>query len=385
MKWERWNVELKVLTGVHIGTGLELSPLDYVMLPTKTGGAFLRIDQDRFINSLSDNEKKQFVQLLEENDLQRINKFYRAERIMKDKARYYLAEPSSEFFAEFREYRKGEKKDLNQMSVQEMIASGGTFNPYIPGSSLKGVIRTAVLARLQKDAQVKEDRNPKMLEGKILGNLNQRGFPDLEKDPFRFLAVEDCRIEGDRSRAVLSLHNLPSAKGISIRSEVIRGKLLGGDAKGNFTITVKERPKHLDGKLLFDDIAYDLYDFFSDGLKYEIDNHYNEQVRSRDSYSSISKVIQEMNGIDINKGECLIRVGKYSQGQSVTIPVEGAKDNPWGNPGKTRTLALMNGSYYPMGWCKLKFTKIDVDGRNPEVKKTEPGQIKKTAVVRRRS
>lgn len=380
MKWERWNVELKVLTGVHIGTGLELSPLDYVMLPTKTGGAFLRIDHDRFINSLTDNEKKQFVQLLEENDLQRINMFYRTERIMKDKARYYLAEPSSEFFTEFREYRKGEKKDLNQMSVQEMITNGGTFNPYIPGSSLKGVIRTAVLARLQKGAQVKEDRNPKILEGKILGNLNQRGFPDLEKDPFRFLAVQDCRIEGERSRAVLSLHNWPSAKGISIRSEVIRGELLGGDAGGSFTITVKESPKHLDGKLLFDDIAYDLYDFFSDGLKHEIDNLYNEQVRSRDSFSPITKVIQEMNGIDINKGECLIRVGKYSQGQSVTIPVEGAKENPWENPGKTRTLALMNESYYPMGWCKLKFTKIDSGVKNPE-----PVQIKKTAVVRRRS
>jgi len=170
MKWERWNVELKVLTGVHIGTGQELSPLDYVMLPTKTGGVFLRIDHDRFINSLTENEKKLFVQLLEDNSLQKINMFYRADRIMKDKARHYLAEPSSELFTEFREYRKGENHNLNQMSVQEMIASGGTFNPYIPGSSLKGVIRTAILARLQKDEKGREDKYPKILEGKILGN-----------------------------------------------------------------------------------------------------------------------------------------------------------------------------------------------------------------------
>ncbi|MDY0152356.1 MAG: type III-A CRISPR-associated RAMP protein Csm5, partial [Candidatus Cloacimonas sp.] len=78
-----------------------------------------------------------------------------------------------------------------------------TGNPYLPGSSIKGAIRTALLAKRLVNPTERIDKlangiiSDRDLEPKIFRYLNNWRKPDITNDPFKFLKVSDIEFPAD--------------------------------------------------------------------------------------------------------------------------------------------------------------------------------------------
>ncbi len=80
-------------------------------------------------------------------------------------------------------HNKRGKTTINKLNVSRCVFNSNTLTSYIPGSSIKGAIRTAYLSTLARREHVKCRKN--LDEKEILGGA-------FDKDPFRLLKVEDC-------------------------------------------------------------------------------------------------------------------------------------------------------------------------------------------------
>lgn len=135
---ERYNMKLNIITPIHIGDGNgSLSKLEY----SYNNGKLSIIDQVKFMDLLkregqlgnyinyvervsSRNERANLYYWLKDN-IRRLD----ANMIIRDIAKYTI------------QIKVNDRKSLND--IKGCIKSMG--NPYIPGSSIKGAIRTAIL------------------------------------------------------------------------------------------------------------------------------------------------------------------------------------------------------------------------------------------------
>lgn len=126
------RVKLKAISPVHIGTGIEYSPLEFVRRRGTDNGDWLwRIDQSRFLSSLSKERQDQFVAAVNNTrfDLERFTQGMDLQPMR----RYKVWDRS---------------KSANIPAVRECIKTAD--RAYIPGSSLKGAFRTALLWSVAK-------------------------------------------------------------------------------------------------------------------------------------------------------------------------------------------------------------------------------------------
>ncbi len=88
-------------------------------------------------------------------------------------------------------HNKGGKATINKLNVSRCVFNGKTLTLYIPGSSIKGAIRTAYLSTLAEEKHVKCKKIRKSLDEKKY--LDEKGILGgaFDKDPFRLLKVED--------------------------------------------------------------------------------------------------------------------------------------------------------------------------------------------------
>uniref|UniRef100_A0A7C4U7Q5 CRISPR system Cms protein Csm5 n=1 Tax=candidate division WOR-3 bacterium TaxID=2052148 RepID=A0A7C4U7Q5_UNCW3 len=178
-----------ILSPIHIGDGSEIEPLNYVI----KNGKLYKIRLEEFIYSLDNDKKNIILNLMKENNLKGIRKFIK-DNIDLQKFREYIVDVSRNVQSLYEE----KFEDLNnQLILIPFIRSSNI--PYIPGSSLKGAIRTAVLNELDKpeykDEEISERNKSKNVEGIILNtfDINRKGekFYKPDKDPFRFIKVKD--------------------------------------------------------------------------------------------------------------------------------------------------------------------------------------------------
>lgn len=354
-----WDVKLEVLTGVHIASGEELTPLDFSLLEFKQKGERLvAVSLEKVISNLNEADRREFLHIMDkENHALDIHNFLTKERIIAGKAALYDSAISSGILKELHNFSKGKTHDNNRMYISKMIGQGKRFSPYIPGSSIKGMVRTAVLSSIIKESTKSIPQKSKDIEP-ILLQYQSNGKNSIEKDPFRHIKVEDCIIEGKETRLITALKNWPGATGIDIRAELLRGTLMGGDAKGSFKIIAGDNLRGHIPQVIEDPInnlPWTLYDSSFEIMQFELSNFYKGKLDER-NLAPVDQISKIMNEINPKENECLIRLGKYGQGESKTIQCEASK--PWKNPGKSRTLADYENAYYPLGWCKLKFEKV---------------------------
>jgi len=357
---KRYICELEVLTAIHIGTGEELSPLDYYIasdISNSGKSKFIRFSIDQIISSLTKEERSRLLDIIDKDNYLHLHNFFKDDnRALKCDAIKYEAEISSELEREYSEYlrrgRNGNSFLQNQMLISETKHVPGSMVPYIPGSSIKGAIRTAVLDYLlvESNSGIKNEigriRNSKELEARILKAENSNGRFNIDRDPFRTLQVSDCIMPNSNSIYVGKMNTK-----MSIRSEVIAGRFMGKTNKSRFFINVKIELEEVVSKIVIDrfksinNLIGDINDFSFEILKFE-----KEQFYSNGNNYYFEKLIDEYGKIDPQKNECLIRIGRYSQQQGVTLSPFHEKQT-----GKTRTLLNTDSGMVPMGWCKLIF------------------------------
>ncbi|MBP2132417.1 CRISPR-associated protein Csm5 [Methanomicrobium sp. W14] len=198
---------VRTLTPVHIGTGQVYTPYEFVFHKgTKSGKNFVaRVDMDKFYRSLSEDKKSVYINRVRSDNDFTLERFFRDERIdnLKDVFRY-LAE------------RTGAILPNNIKDIRECIKTADIA--YIPGSSIKGAVRTALLWKyfsrrsdelVQKlSSEISDRTNRKRIGKNLTDNVfsyqHERRY-DPRNDIMKFLLVSDFMPEKNNRISVQSI------------------------------------------------------------------------------------------------------------------------------------------------------------------------------------
>jgi CRISPR-associated protein Csm5 len=356
----RLTVKLTPLTAVHIGTGQELTPYTYTLVSEGRNGFSLGVfSPETLLADLADDERRKFFSLCDEENTVALREFFTKKVQEKPESLLYRLPASSSFVESYKQHIRSPE---NQLIVQEMYRNGGSGKPVIPGSSIKGSIRTAMLQAVADEKHPPEPNNPRFFESDVLGYKK-----NVKEDPFRALRMGDCDIKGSKSEAVseASIYSNKGFTNLSFSAEMIIGQLLGGNAYGSATLTIDLPLKKSvipEGKKpwSFPDtkntilggqrIVEGCHRFYSENFYDEYQRFYRTTKDPRLS-ESMEALREEIDRIDVNQHEFLLRIGRFSQVENVTLR------EPYRKPrgatyGKSRTLVEWNDMYFPLGWVK---------------------------------
>jgi CRISPR-associated protein Csm5 len=91
------------------------------------------------------------------------------------------------------------KQELNNFQIKRTAFDPLSTSAYIPGSAIKGSIRTAILNLRNQGKRLPQQRNNRNLQEDLL----DFSFRNLESDPFRLLKVSDFFPVGEAKRAIV--------------------------------------------------------------------------------------------------------------------------------------------------------------------------------------
>jgi CRISPR-associated protein Csm5 len=295
---------LRILSPTHIGCDEVFEPLGFVVDElNETLAAFEPLD---FFRTLSTEEKKRFSEIAASGtiaSLLLLNKFMKGQKFPG-----HTVSTCKGFIDHYRENLALTQNDRRlQQELNRFTIARSAFNmhdnrPYIPGSAIKGALRTAYLNALQSEKNLGPPyRDAKRLEADLLGG-------SFENDPLRFLKVSDFMPVNVRSKIIYAVNvkkkpsNRPARGPYQILEVIEPGSIFTG------TLKVDERGA-LEAKLsrpaTESEVLKHSAEFFNKELRRE-----NEELQEARLPAS--------NFGDLREG-CPLRIGRHSGAESVTI------------------------------------------------------------------
>ncbi len=388
----RYRFTAQALTPVHIGSGQEIDPLEFIL----HGNRLIHFNPAELITRLPLPDRDRFVQLIEKAELKAIQSFLRNHLDPKQASPVYV-DISEEFRKEFEEKASNPN---NQFRVDMMPRNPHLGNVYLPGSSIKGAIRTALVnyftnldptAKESIHQAVRAERNdnrkPTVLEEKALNRLHS----ETEWDVLRLLEVEDVSLPSGSTRIDRAVHLNPAKSGPEkIQIWVERLKSLADERKAPvFTVTL-----HLDTKAMldprvrtslgrildFETILQACNQFYWGRMAAEADK-FDGRGAGGKSWKRLHGLFPKgrtTDGEDViidpakppwwcspQKKRMLLRVGRFSHFESLSVDglrqgynVQGRR--PIEHMGATRTRCALGGdnTAVPFGWVQLTLENL---------------------------
>ncbi len=331
------SIALTTLSPIHVGCDEVFEPTSFVI----ADGLLHVLDASVLAEALDDKEKAQLMKLADERDpVGPLQQFFRARRVRLAPLADLCIDVAADIAREYEDKagqaqaRGGEGRPVYNLFPMARTAydplSGA---PYLPGSSLKGSIRTAWLSHLNKGQPPGEDekRHPQKLQQRLLGYQPGK----FENDPFRHLAVADAHPDIDtgppptRITYAVSKKKRPSERGspeLHVYLETIR-EGMNGAFRGELRFT--------GGKIDWRSLCQACNDFYHPQLQAELDHPQFGPMLSNEWRALLSGLLgNELNDlIEAHQG-FLLRVGKHCGAESVTldgvrsIKILGAKGEP---------------------------------------------------------
>lgn len=382
---KKYKVKLLPLTDIRIGSGKDIEAYEY----TVKAGYMYRIDMSEVFDKMSDSEKGNFRKILKKNNLFNIRSWiynnYREEwgYIYKEKV-------SSDFEKYYKEKIDDRSQDNSQLSISEFI--GYDNKKYIPGSSIKGALRTAFIysdfLENEKKYQIKSsykikngkriynrteiDKEAKIMESEVLlaekedryGNkIDKKGEKlglEPKKDPFKIVKVFDTEEIDSKKFEVARLKikegNLTCEVLNGTYNEIKKTKKVNFEKGINFNIvlaeySLKDNPM-MDYKknLGIKQILNSLNNKMENILDFEI-----EKERKKDDYNikGFYEFLKNIFDSFKNKNITLIRIGGYTGFNDKTInlvttePIENSR-------------TVFDANCYPIGWALIKVEEVKI-------------------------
>lgn len=195
-----YRFKAQALTPIHVGCGHEIDPTEFVMLEN----GLVRINPAQIISALPQKERERFMGFLERADLKEIQNFLRHHAADVGVANA----PVGVCNAFKREFEAKASNPNNQFRVEMMPRNPHSFVCFLPGSGIKGAIRTAVVNHFANRVNtVREGLHRSLAEEPI----RQRGLKleeqalkrkpsETHRDIFRLLSVADVDLPQGSTR-----------------------------------------------------------------------------------------------------------------------------------------------------------------------------------------
>jgi CRISPR-associated protein Csm5 len=338
-----YRLALTPLSPIHIGCGEDFEPTNYVI----DEGVLYGFDPSRA--ALNSTQLTNLARVADGNDILAIQRFFKSNA----KAFKEIADTKIPVCAgintEYAELGKpanresSGKKVANQFFIERHEQTGRGGLPYIPGSSFKGAVRTAILDTLnggkkptQQDIDHKGKLHVDWMEKRLLGG------GDFATSPLRLVKISDFMPAPGLKRKVLYSRNLKKeaikdgqgkpreSKGVTLRKECIQPsqfralladctlQQLGNQLKANITPQVDLRPvDFLELSKLINN--YHLPRFHS-----ELELLNRREFVDPDWSKSIAQLINHDVKDKLKTGEVfLVRLGRYGGAESKTLSGDG--------------------------------------------------------------
>jgi len=342
-----YYLQIEILTPLHIGSGEEIDPYEYVIKDSR----LYKINLANFLYHLSPAEQKEFDKL--STDIVRLREFIR------NKAEFdQFSEFSVEVSNTVESVYETKFQDIhNQLIISPFIRE--LSSPFIPGSSLKGAIRTAVVFELLQ-GKVNQKKRGDIFEAELL--KSQRGFYnekvqkfitrglDGEKDPFRAIKITDAKLPEDttyieRVETFSQKSGTIEPLNIQILKEITHCLF----QNKHVTLTGELR---IDDELIKRNREIKLKSINKDFILRACANFTHRIIDNELRYFAnhpTAETYERLKNEAINKESFLLRLGWGSGFDSVTVNLKQQK------PKSIQTRKLVD-NVLPLGWTKIKIT-----------------------------
>jgi CRISPR-associated protein Csm5 len=300
---------IRIVAPVHIGCGEVYEPMGFVV--DELNAKIIVFDPIAFVAALDQEEKERFSKICAKGTIESIIEVYKFMRCLKKRRLDgHIITCSTAFIEHYQDTlsigigdRHRIKQELNNFTIARTAFHPYTQQPYIPGSAIKGALRTAWLNTKQRDMGVSKwlgkakDLEIKLLDG---GNFNT--------DPFRMLKISDFHpVSLVKSKIVYAVNEKKKLSNTKARGpyQILEIIEAGSVFEGTIEVVPAEKQAKiktpLEKALLFNS-AQEFY--------------MKEKVREDDELSRIG-----MHGLDLGnlEGLYLLRLGQHSGAECVTI------------------------------------------------------------------
>lgn len=351
---ETYKIKAEILTPVHIGDGTELEPLEYVIKDK-----FYKVNLEEWLSTLSGEKAGEF-QRLTGRDYAKITILTSLRRFVRDNIDIDKYTEWSVDVSDAVKRRYEERFDApeNQLPMSPFIRTAN--KPYLPGSSIKGAIRTGYLNFLKRGTQaLSEKRKADLVEGELLKAIvhGREGKPPrfaIDKDPFRAIKVKDVSLPNNSTFFTEVINhnkkdNRINPTSIQILSEVTYGSLIGKPVTVELEISIDKKVlSHQDSGInsMHKGVTIEAFlkacnNFYKDAMKEERDKFLKNAIGGEE----IDKAYQQI--LDNTKDWYLFRLGWGSGLISMTISEDLRTEKKYG-----KSKHLINGKF-PMGFVRL--------------------------------
>jgi len=348
-------LKLELLTPVHIGSGEILDPLNYVMKQDGDSTVMHHVDLDAWLEGYSD--QKELNQILEANHIPAMRK-YIAEHLDTDLYTRSRTQVLSDSI--WKEYQKNmvqlDSRHQLQVAAAQKNARNGAL--LVPGSSVKGAIRTAVIDYLDDAANLNLRQYAdewgsrdydKALE-KVLGRIDDNAFSGLKIGDFEapvnqahLVTAKEVPLKRDKNptpknNCETTWSFISQGQECSLYTTLRTGRPGKGDA-----------PLYIQGKPWSWEALCEKVNAYSlQRIQDEIDKFYTSNPKFRDAQPTVKQIEAYIKNSSSN--QMILRLGHYSQVEYVTV-THNKPRTPKGKPhGTTRTLA---DGRWPFGWIAI--------------------------------
>ncbi|MGV8073747.1 MAG: type III-A CRISPR-associated RAMP protein Csm5 [Syntrophobacteraceae bacterium] len=344
---------LRILTPVHIGCDEVYEPTSFVIDGQRR--QLKSFDTLEFLRSLSADDKMRFSAICSKGTLDSIIELYRFIRAKcPDDIRAKTVEVCEGLASHYSHNLEGQRRisnlrsEFNTFVVPRTAFNPNTNLPYVPGSSVKGALRTAYLNAQQKKTPASRQSNAKKLEEELLKYRN------IETDPFKLVKVSDFMPLGDvRTRIVYGINRKKNpgrfeSKGVPQIMEIVAPGCL---FEGWISVDTPQNGSGITTLVTLDTLLNSAGNFYSGEL-----NRENKDLQGMGSTGLLQ--------IE-SPSSCLVRVGRHSGAECVTV--EGHRDirimgRPPKHDTKSSTIWLAsdsrnpaaNQAVIPFGWAMIE-------------------------------
>lgn len=310
--------------------------------------------------ALSDADKNVLLKEAKKGELMALQGFFKdkAPAIVKQARKRALVAPevAGQYEKKFGQINS-KNNEFNRFSIEKQISDPVTGLPYIPGSSIKGAIRTALISLKNKQKHSGNDSYQKGtdVEKKLYG------YENPTEDPFKALKLCDALAENDFITNVCTADNvkrrvnkLIQNKGVSTFMEVIP---IGIGFRSSLSLSLNKNPHFTETTMEEIKKACNLFytEILSEQEEYQISVH-----------DIPTKLFDDIKCACNKRNAFLLCLGKHGGAESKTIDglrkiriMQGKGKPPrFENHATTYWFAHNGKERQPFGWCVVEFEEV---------------------------